>query len=130
MDTKGIGELVEAKIIAKMLSLGLSVSIPFGNNQRYDIIIDSFGKLEKCQCKSATIRNGCVCFATCSRSGGKNPRSYIGEADYFIVYCISTDKYYKVPVVSVGKGTGYLRVGRPKRTEVGCNIRWAKEFEI
>ena len=41
------GDIGEAKCLAKMIELGIPVSLPFGDNQRYDMIIDVNGELKK-----------------------------------------------------------------------------------
>ena len=131
MNSKAVGEVAEGLILGKLLSLGYVVLIPFGNNQRYDLVVDKgFGFL-KAQCKSATIRNGCVCFAACSTNGftGKS-QNYKGQIDMFLVYCKEINKYYEVPVDDIGVKTGYLRIEPLKRTEKGCSIKWAENYEI
>jgi len=50
-NTKGIK--TELEIILKFIELGYSVSIPYGNNNRYDLILDIGDKLNKVQCKTS-----------------------------------------------------------------------------
>lgn len=131
MNSKAIGERTEGMILGKLMSLGNIVLMPFGNNQRYDLVIDVDSKFLKIQCKTATFKNGCVFFNTCSTNGfnGKT-KNYRGQIDFFIVYCPQIQKFYQVPVDSVGIKSGILRVDNPNRTTKGCSIRWAKDFEI
>lgn len=51
MNTKQIGNLTELKCITYLYELGYSVSIPFGNSDKYDIILDINNKLYKIQVK-------------------------------------------------------------------------------
>ena len=37
------GNIGEAKCLAKMIELGIPVAIPFGDNERYDLIIEDKG---------------------------------------------------------------------------------------
>jgi len=46
-----IGDLVEASCMAAFMSLGYTVSVPFGCGARYDLIVDDGFKLIKVQCK-------------------------------------------------------------------------------
>lgn len=58
MNTKKIGNLVELQCITRLYELGCSVSIPFGNSDKYDLIIDVDGRLYKVQVKhSAEVLN-------------------------------------------------------------------------
>ena len=48
-NSKAIGETTEAVILAHLVRRGDSVSLPFGNTQRYDMIVDRRDKLIKAQ---------------------------------------------------------------------------------
>ena len=51
MNTKELGNLTELQCITRLYELGCSVSIPFGNSDKYDAIIDVNDKLYKVQIK-------------------------------------------------------------------------------
>jgi hypothetical protein len=74
--------MTEAVILVHLIQGGDSVSLPFGNNQRYDMVIDREGRLVKAQCKTGRLRNGVVLFNACSfnRFTGAE-RDYRGQAD-------------------------------------------------
>ena len=55
MNTKRIGNATELKCLAYLYDIGCSVSIPYGNSDKYDMIIDVNGELFKVQCKHPTI---------------------------------------------------------------------------
>lgn len=122
--------MTEGIIIAHLLKLGYSVAMPFGDNQRYDLIVDDSGALLRAQVKTGRVLKGCVVFGTCSINGftGKKT-SYTGQIEIFLVYCPQLGKVYRVPVEAVGIREGILRVeptkGGPKST-----IRWAKDYQI
>ncbi len=46
------GEIAEALFISKVLSLGMNISKPFGQNCRYDFIVEVMGKAVRIQVKS------------------------------------------------------------------------------
>lgn len=50
-NTKEIGNLTELQCITALYELGCDISIPFGNSQKYDLIMDYNGKLYKVQVK-------------------------------------------------------------------------------
>ena len=56
MNTKEIGNLTELQCITRLYQLGCSVSIPYGNSEKYDLIIDWNNKLYKIQVKHANIK--------------------------------------------------------------------------
>lgn len=97
MNTKQIGEITEAVIVAELLKRGYSVSRPVGDNQRYDLLLDVDGSIYKVQCKTAKIENdGGIQFNTASTYGhrGGGRRTYLGEVDFILAYCPGMDKVY------------------------------------
>lgn len=50
---KDTGDETEAKIIAALVSCGYTVSVPFGDNSKYDLITDDGDQLRRIQCKTA-----------------------------------------------------------------------------
>lgn len=49
------GSLSESKILAALLAAEYKVSIPWGQNTRYDLIADKDGILYRIQCKTAWL---------------------------------------------------------------------------
>jgi PD-(D/E)XK endonuclease len=128
MNSKAIGERTEGIILAHLLKKGYSVSIPFGNNQRYDMIVDTGERLLKVQCKTGAFTNGCVSFSTSSVNGFTGQRTnYRGQIDVFLVYCSHTDKVYIVPVDAAGKSGMLLRVDI-NRSGMKRHINWAENY--
>lgn len=52
LSTKQIGNINEAKCLARFIELGYEVSIPYGDSAKYDLIVDINGKLLRMQCKN------------------------------------------------------------------------------
>ena len=59
-NTKQTGDVTEARIIAVLIEAGYSVSIPFGDNDRYDLVLDTGNKLRRVQCKTGWIEGDVV----------------------------------------------------------------------
>lgn len=128
---KAIGERSEGQVIAAFLRLGRAVLLPFGDNQRYDCVIEDGGKFSRVQCKTGRIKEGCVQFDCCSSSfhRGGTKRSYKGEVDYFAVYCPDNDTCYLIEVEACGNTKASLRLDPVKHGQIK-NIRWAKDFVL
>ena len=127
---KAIGERSEAIVLAKLIRRNYAVSIPFGNNQRYDFIVDEHGTLVRVQVKTAYWYNGSVMFKTSSANGftGKH-KAYFGEIDAFMTYSPHTDKVYRVPIEECGPSAFALRV-EPVSSGRVKGIHWAKDYEL
>ena len=53
MTTKEKGNLTELLCLCEFAKLGIKVSIPYGEDCKYDFIIDIYGHLLKIQCKTS-----------------------------------------------------------------------------
>jgi hypothetical protein len=88
---KDIGDKTTLAIMLALRQTGLSVLVPFGENTRYDLVIDDGRDLRRVQCKTGRLRRGAVVWNMCSHyAHHANPRvvrrDYEGEVDYFAVY--------------------------------------------
>ena len=125
-------------VLGRLVQAGKNVLIPFGENVRYDYVIEeSDGTFTRVQCKTGRLKKGVVTFNACSYTyhhpsnrGTRNyQHHYRGDADLFGIYCPETDGVYLVPVEDVGMRHGSLRV-EPTRNNQGKKIRWARDFEL
>jgi hypothetical protein len=130
MNTKAVGEISEGIVIAELLKRGYSVSVPFGNNQRYDLILDDGHRLIKVQVKTGRLSQGCVIFQTVSKNGFTGEaRHYRGQVELFLVYCPQLDTIYSIPVDLCGLGEVRLRVDPPVGGNVS-KIKYAKDYVL
>jgi len=130
LNKKAKGEYTEALFIPKFISMGYSISIPFGNNQRYDMILDDGVRLIKIQCKTAWPTKGGITFSASSCNGWSiTKKSYRGQVDFFAIYSPELHKFYLVPVNDVPTNCVLLRI---EKTLSGMKkrCRWAKDYEI
>lgn len=67
MNTKQVGDETEARILAALVSEGYSVSIPFGDNDSYDLGLDTGRELLRVQWKTGWIEGDVVRFKTASK---------------------------------------------------------------
>lgn len=135
MDTKQKGNLTELHCLTYFVEQGLEVSIPYGENSRYDMILDYNGKLLRIQCKTCHIHQGddqnpeCILFATCSiryNSGGSKRVYYTkNEIDYFATYF--NEMVYLVPVEECS-AEKKLRFVVPKNGQ-RTGISFANDYE-
>ncbi len=105
---KARGELAEARFLAKAMELGFTVSKPFGDNARYDFILDCDGRISRVQVKSAWIRrNHCYWFKTAPRrTGGHRPRPYRrNEIDFLVACIVPEDAWFVIPIAAISKRT-------------------------
>jgi len=134
---KAIGERSQAYIIAKFLEVGYNVLTPYGDNQRYDLVIeDADGQFWRVQCKTGRSNGENIVFTAVSlyyhtRAGrtANGSRPYHGQIEYFAVYCPETRGVYLIPVDHTGVSQMTLRLV-PTKNKQEKNIRWAKDYEL
>lgn len=113
MNSKSKGDLSEAAVLKELLRLGLPVSVPWGDNQRYDLVVDVYGKLLRCQVKTASLRGGTLrfsCRSTYRVEGEIIQKDYHGDIELFLVYSPDLDNVYVVPVEDTGVANVWLRI--------------------
>ena len=98
MNSKRIGNIGEAKVLAKFVEMGIPIYIPFGDDEKADLVAEFNGKLNKIQVKtSIKSKNGCSIFdltsSTAHRTNGGR-RNSNSEIDYFALYSLDRDKIY------------------------------------
>jgi hypothetical protein len=127
-----VGLRTEAAILGELVRRGYQVLVPFGTNQRYDLVLDINGEFVRAQCKKGRLRSGAIRFA--ARSTRVNTqhiffRGYRGEIEIFLVYCPEIDQIYAVPVDEASTCETYLRVD-PAQNGQTKGIRWARDYEL
>src|SRR5712691_2262730 len=132
---KAVGNRSTLAIMFGLLEAGYEVLLPFGENTRYDLVIDDGRSLSRVQCKTGRLREGAILFNTCSSyAHHPNPtmvrRSYRGDIDYFGVYCATTGGVYLVPIEHAAlKNRAALRVFPPRNNQHD-KVRFAADYEV
>lgn len=124
-DTNTKGKITELEVLSYVIKKGYSVSIPFGDKDRYDQIWDIDGKLYKVQVKTSSLKdNGTylefACYTVCN---GKKHTYLKEEIDLFATYY--NNQVYVVPIeeCSTNKRLRFTST-RPNQP----NISWAKDY--
>ena len=129
-NAKEIGNLTELQCITGLYELGCDVSIPFGNSQKYDLIMDYNGTLYKVQVKHAK-EYGNTHFNFKTRWQGHNAKGYTQtsytkeDIDFFATYC--QGNIYLIPVEECSGAEKTLRFVPPKNGQIK-GINFAKDY--
>src|SRR5207244_6448342 len=128
--TVDVGDQTEAISLAELTRRGYRVLLPFGSNQRYDLVLDIDGSFIRVQCKTGRLRDGCVVFRAQSIRSNTHKclaRDYKDDVELFIVHCPDTRRLYVIPIDDATRTQGTLRIdstanGQNKR------VRWARDY--
>jgi hypothetical protein len=132
---KAVGDQTTLAAMLALQDVGFIVSVPFGENARYDLVIDDEARLGRVQCKTGRLRDGAVQFKVCSSyAHHANPasaaRDYLGQIEYFAVYCPDTSGVYVVPIDDVPlRWEARLRVAASRNGQER-RVRHAADYEI
>jgi PD-(D/E)XK endonuclease len=132
---KFIGDRSALAVMLALRARGYDLLVPFGENTRYDLVIDDGERLSKVQCKTGRIRHGAVVFKACSSyAHHANPKQRFrryGEAvDYYGVHCPDNGGVYLVPAAEFCDHFEVaLRVEPPKNFQ-RRRIRYGAKYEI
>lgn len=127
-----VGLRSEAAILGRLVERGYRILLPFGVNQRYDLVIEQEGRFLTAQCKTGRMCAGAVEFRARSVQSNRKRtkfRGYAGQIDLFIVYCPANDGVYVIPAEEVPASGMYLRVDPPRNGQ-SKHVRWAKDYEL
>lgn len=112
---KATGEITQVAVTAELMKRGIPVSLPVGDNQRYDLIFEAKQKLWKAQVKTLyrTSKDQAYMFNTKSiriNSVGYVRTDYINTIDVFLVWSIDFPlNLYLIPIESASNG-GLMRL--------------------
>ena len=138
MSTKYLGNLTELQCITRFYELDCPVSIPYGDSEKYDMIVDVNGNLYRLQCKHANPHmneNGEVEYLTIKttwQSGYTKNSQYKRnqyskeDCDYFVTHY--EGKNYLVPVEQCSNEKT-LRIVPPRNGQIK-GISFLKDHEL
>ena len=130
-NSKEIGNLTELQCITGLYELGCDISIPFGNSQKYDLIIDWNNNLYKIQVKHSTGHDNNAYFAFKTRWQGHNRSGYTQtsytkeDIDFFATSF--NGNIYLIPVEQCSGAEKNLRIVPPKNGQIK-GINFAKDY--
>lgn len=127
-NTNTLGKITELEVMSYIIKKGYSVSLPYGDKDRYDQIWDINGKLYKIQvktCHLSTKNSGkAIEFKTTGTSNGRKTSYSKNDIDYFATYW--ENQVYIVPV----EETSSTKTLRFECTSNQPNISWAKNYTV
>ncbi|HZR59138.1 MAG TPA: group I intron-associated PD-(D/E)XK endonuclease [Terriglobales bacterium] len=106
-----LGEIAEARFVAKAEDLNFAVAKPWSTRNRYDFIVDSGKRLWRIQLKCTnSLYDGAYQVKAACRIAGQSARSYTPEEiDYIVAYVVPRDIWYVIPLTAL-KGKIHLRL--------------------
>jgi PD-(D/E)XK endonuclease len=131
---KRVGDCTTVAVMLALRCRGYDIAVPFGENSRYDLVVDDGTTLRRVQCKTGRLRDDTIRFATASSychhpTEKPTQRHYRGQVDDFAVHCRETGSVYLIPIEGLPSEGASLRV-IPARDGQQRRIRYAFDYEI
>lgn len=133
LNSKQKGNLTELQCLTAFYEQGCHVSLPYGENSRYDMIVDVNGKLLRVQVKTSSLKKEdenaieFSCRSTRVNSQGTVSNKYTSdEIDYFATFWKGVCYLIPITECSVSKT---LRFAPPKSGQIK-GISFAKDYEL
>ena len=135
MNSKDKGNIGEAIALAEFMKRGIPVSIPYGDNARYDLIADFNGKLNRIQVKycgdeGKTGSVICRCASCTNHTTNKHYTSYKNDVDYFVFYLAQYGKVLLVPIEIIGNKKDINFRIAPVKNNQKIGVTYAEDFLI
>lgn len=133
LSSKAKGAQTELNCLAYLHGLGYDVSVPWGDNARYDLVLDVNHKLYKLQCKTSSLvdesQEGVYKFSCQSvymNTQGTRTVSYNEQdVDFFCTFI--EGKCYLVPLAETSKREKVMRFVPPRNGQK-VGITFAQEY--
>lgn len=130
MTTKQLGNIGEAKTLAKFVEMMIPTYVAFGDNEKSDLIADFKGKLNRIQVKtSQKCDDGKITIdlTSSTKKEGKRQRHIYSaeEIDYFSVYNLESDTLLLFPISEFeGKTAVTFRVPYKPSNNQYKSVNW------
>ena len=133
MNSKDKGNIGEALALAEFVKYGVCVSVPYGDNARYDLVADFNGKLNRVQvkyCNQITANDSvtCPCISSKNHTTNKKYDTYINDVDYFVFYIVNWNQLILVPIDYIGNRKTITFRKNKALTGQTANVNYVDDF--
>ena len=134
MNSKTKGNISEAKTLFEFQKRNIPVCLPWGDNERYDMIAEFNGKLNRIQVKTANEENNgsikCYCRSSKNHTTNKSLDTYEQDVDYFVFYNQTRDIIALVPIEEINSCKAIsLRIEPTKNGQIN-GIRFFEDYSF
>lgn len=134
INSKMKGQLSEARTLYEFQKYGVPVCVPWGDNERYDLIAEFDGKFNRIQVKTANeeVNGSIVCYTRSSTNHTTNKvlATYEEDVDYFVFVNQTHDWLALVPISEIGNQKSInLRIDPPLSNN-GKVVRYFQDYSF
>src|SRR3989338_8980659 len=117
MHTKRKGDIGELIAAQEFFRRGWHVAFPYGENAKYDLIIEKDGICKRVQVKAVYPKNG-VLHVNCRSSNNWSVKSYSSkDIDLLVAVDLESNKVYFIPSAKMNRALFDLRLDPAKNSQ-------------
>ncbi|RYD62382.1 MAG: hypothetical protein EOP83_14750 [Verrucomicrobiaceae bacterium] len=127
--TKNKGDIAEIAVAHHLMENGMSILFPYGENRRYDLVVDLCGRFIRIQTKYAVSKDD-HWIVRCRSTNDYNTRKYTSkEIEYIASYDARTKMiiYIPAPLLDDGKAVLHFRFN-PSAKRKNTKVRLVDDF--
>lgn len=131
LNSKAKGNIGEIKVASEFIKYGCIVSFPFGDNARYNLIVDTGDELWKVQVKYSDSKPEynswrCVCVSSTNHTTNKKLTNYKNDVDVMAFYIPDIDTCVMFKIDEIGDKTNiFVRVEPPTNNQ--SNVTYVQD---
>lgn len=131
VNTKSVGNKAESVILSCFVKHNIPVLLPFGDNEKYDLVIDINGRFQSVQVKNRLLKEGKIMVDLRHRIGVKRIKyeTYFNKVDFIAVWCEKINRCFLMPLERIGKKTS-ITLDKPKNNSSITKVIWSDEFDF
>lgn len=127
LSKKKKGDIAELAVATHCLKNGYQILFPYGEDTRYDFVIEREGLFKRVQVKYVTPKDGTL-DVSCRSSNNWSTRAYTAdEIDIIAVYDSKSGIIYFIDVKIIGKRSLKLRLSASKNNQ-SKSVRIAEDY--
>ena len=127
--TKKKGAIAETKVLAYLTERDFNVSVPWGEDIRYDLVSEKNGVFKRVQVKYITPKNGRLDVFPRSANNWNTIKYTSENIDVMAIYNPKSGRIYFIPITVFPDNSKINLRLLPCKNNQEKNIIWASEFE-
>ena len=129
-ETKRKGQIAELAVMAEAVARGYRVSIPYGEDAPYDLVVERNGQLERVQCKYVESDGRVIIVRCLCTNNWVDTRYTPATVDWIATYDHVSKRCFFVPSSMLGddgRNRIHLRLV-PSANNQTARVWWAQDF--
>jgi hypothetical protein len=127
--TKQKGDIAEAFVTFLLKEKGFNVLFPWGEDNRYDLVVEKGGIFKRVQVKYVSLRNGVIDVPLRSANNHSVIHYSLNDIDVVAAYCPEVRKVYFIPLDRIKNRSSFKLRLKPAKNNQKKFVVLAVDYE-